>query len=186
MKLKRAGNILTLARATEGERTMKKCSDCKKFKELIEFSKDKSKKDELQCICKSCRSLKKDNPKYGEKYYDKNRSKIASCYQQNKEFIKTNNQKSPTFKIRSIKSGRVRTLKHFGLTLADYDRMFDAQKGCCKICDKHQSQLNKRLAVDHCHQTGKIRGLLCNSCNRALGLFGDNKDNLKAALDYLS
>ena len=55
----------------------------------------------------------------------------------------------------------------------------------CKICGKHQSELTLSLNVDHCHITGKIRGLLCGNCNKALGLFKDNTKSLKNAINYL-
>lgn len=64
--------------------------------------------------------------------------------------------------------------------------MFEEQAGCCKICKRHQSEFKKRLDFDHCHETGKSRGLLCNQCNQALGLMKDNKENIKAMLEYVS
>jgi uncharacterized protein YlaI len=60
------------------------------------------------------------------------------------------------------------------------------QKGCCAICGKHQTILNKTLNVDHCHKTGKIRGLLCTNCNHGLGKFYDNAEVLKVAINYLN
>ena len=62
----------------------------------------------------------------------------------------------------SQKQQQGRNLKHkYGLTLQDYNQMFDRQKGCCDICRRHQSEFSKALAVDHNHETGKVRGLLC-------------------------
>ena len=79
--------------------------------------------------------------------------------------------------------------KQYGITLEDYEELFKQQKGCCKICDRHISELNqkhkKNLCVDHCHKTGKIRGLLCDKCNRGLGLFCDDKSLLLKAINYL-
>lgn len=57
----------------------------------------------------------------------------------------------------------------YGITLDDYNDMFDKQKGKCDICKTHQMKLNRKLCVDHCHTTGKVRGLLCNRCNSMLG-----------------
>ena len=74
--------------------------------------------------------------------------------------------------------------RSFGLSLADYQKMFDEQQGVCKICNESDIN-NKKLAVDHCHTTGKIRGLLCGSCNRGLGYFRDNEDLLIKAATYL-
>lgn len=74
-------------------------------------------------------------------------------------------------------------LHDFGITIADYDRMFTAQNGRCAICKRHQSEFKKRLAVDHNHITNAVRGLLCDPCNRGLGMLGEK--NLEQALDYL-
>lgn len=76
-------------------------------------------------------------------------------------------------------------LKRYGVTPEDWDRMYLEQDGCCKICDAHQSVLSKRLSVDHCHETGKIRGLLCMRCNAGLGNFRDDPELLVAAINYL-
>src|SRR3990167_3461436 len=74
---------------------------------------------------------------------------------------------------------------HYGLTQEDYNIFFDFQKGKCAICGKHQSEINKALFVDHNHETGKERGLLCYTCNAALGMFYDSPDNLESAINYL-
>ena len=73
----------------------------------------------------------------------------------------------------------------FGITLDDYEAMFKEQDGCCLGCGNHQSTFSKRLAVDHCHTTGAIRGLLCMSCNIGLGNLKDNIDTLKNLIKYL-
>ena len=75
--------------------------------------------------------------------------------------------------------------RKYGITLDDWNNMFDEQKGCCAICTKHQSQMKQRLHVDHCHESGKVRGLLCTQCNTALGLFYDNTDIIYSAIKYL-
>jgi len=74
--------------------------------------------------------------------------------------------------------------RRFGITGKQYRQMYSAQNGTCAICKKKDEHFS--LAVDHCHETGKIRGLLCSQCNRGLGLFRDSKESLKAAIDYLS
>ena len=73
----------------------------------------------------------------------------------------------------------------YGITPDDYNRMFVEQKGCCAICGTHQQELKKKLAVDHDHETGKVRGLLCRSCNTGIGLLKENKEILLAAISYL-
>ena len=79
--------------------------------------------------------------------------------------------------------------KAYGITSEDYDKILESQNGCCAVCGKHADELKhkrkKFLCIDHCHDTGNVRGLLCDSCNRGLGLLGDNPDNMLAAYDYL-
>lgn len=72
--------------------------------------------------------------------------------------------------------------KH-GLTIQEYDAMSALQNGVCAICGKHPKTRN--LSVDHDHNTGKIRGLLCYSCNYAIGIMRDDVDRLRRAADYL-
>lgn len=75
---------------------------------------------------------------------------------------------------------------NYGITLEDYNRMFAEQEGCCKICKRHQTEFNKKLHVDHKHETGVVRGLLCHNCNLALGRVNENPKILKAMLEYIS
>lgn len=75
--------------------------------------------------------------------------------------------------------------KWYGITLADYNQMFADQNGFCLICGVHQSQVKKTFCVDHDHETGEIRGLLCDQCNKGLGQFEDNPSLLQRAIDYL-
>ena len=58
-----------------------------------------------------------------------------------------------------------------------------AQDGKCAICSNPQE--NRRLAVDHCHKTGKVRGLLCQGCNTGIGGLKDDTERIKKAIDYL-
>jgi hypothetical protein len=73
----------------------------------------------------------------------------------------------------------------YGITLDDYNKMFADQNGCCAICNIHASMLTKSLYVDHSHETGEVRGLLCSECNLALGKFKDNITTLQNAIKYL-
>jgi len=73
----------------------------------------------------------------------------------------------------------------FNITLDDYEQMLIKQGGCCAICNISPLQLTKALAVDHCHITLKIRGLLCVNCNHALGKFKDDINILTNAIKYL-
>lgn len=76
--------------------------------------------------------------------------------------------------------------KAYGITLSDYNAMLEAQGGVCAICKGTEGmQRDVQMAVDHCHATGKVRGILCSHCNRGLGFFKDNIESLKAAIKYL-
>lgn len=74
--------------------------------------------------------------------------------------------------------------KKYGLTLEQYQQMFENQNGKCAICQEEEK--GRLLPVDHDHSNGKVRGLLCGNCNRGLGLFKDNKDLLQKAANYLA
>ncbi len=76
-------------------------------------------------------------------------------------------------------------LRHYGITLIEYQELFAVQKGCCKLCGINQEELKRPLCVDHCHTTKVVRGLLCDPCNRGLGLLKDNIITLKNAVEYL-
>jgi hypothetical protein len=82
---------------------------------------------------------------------------------------------------------RDRNLKRrYGISLDEYDAMFDEQNGKCAICNTEEpGGKYKHFAVDHCHETGKVRGLLCGNCNTGIGLLGDNINNFSAAILYL-
>lgn len=78
-----------------------------------------------------------------------------------------------------------RMRQQFGITLADYEQMRIDQADLCKLCGRHERTRQRRLAVDHCHVTGKIRGLLCHHCNTGLGNFMDDVSLLRKAITYL-
>jgi coenzyme F420-reducing hydrogenase beta subunit len=69
----------------------------------------------------------------------------------------------------------------YGIDIKQYQTMLNAQSGSCALCEKSDD-----LCVDHCHETGKVRGLLCRQCNSAIGKLGDNAAGLQRALSYLS
>jgi len=73
----------------------------------------------------------------------------------------------------------------YGLTYDEYNKMFQEQNGCCFICGKHQSELKRKLFVDHNHRTGEVRKLLCNKCNSVLGLVEEDKNILVNVINYL-
>lgn len=79
----------------------------------------------------------------------------------------------------------------YGITEEHYQALFNSQMGLCAICHKSETHINRagniaNLAVDHDHRTGKVRGLLCSWCNRALGLLYDDVVLLTSAISYLA
>jgi hypothetical protein len=73
----------------------------------------------------------------------------------------------------------------YKITPDGYDELYKQQNGCCKLCGKHQSELKRALDVDHNHKTGEIRGLLCITCNRAIGYLYDDAELCLSAYNYL-
>ncbi len=79
------------------------------------------------------------------------------------------------------------TLKRkYGITSNYYDELLEAQGGCCAICSQPVVEGGKWLAVDHNHANGKVRGLLCDTCNTALGLLNDSYVTVLRAANYLA
>jgi hypothetical protein len=82
-------------------------------------------------------------------------------------------------------------LRHFGITLANYNELLAKQHGVCAICGNPESIIDNRtkkprqLAVDHCHKTHKVRGLLCMGCNQGIGNFRENIDYMAKAISYV-
>jgi hypothetical protein len=99
--------------------------------------------------------------------------------------------KVPEFVAKADRSHSYTILNRFKLKAQDYYDLLDKQNNVCAICKNPETQLKKNykkvkmLSVDHCHRTGKIRGLLCHKCNTGLGSFMDSIKNLKSAVDYL-
>jgi hypothetical protein len=75
--------------------------------------------------------------------------------------------------------------RKYGITVYEYNELFEKQCGCCAICGIHQEDLKRALAVDHNHTTKEVRGLLCPKCNAILGYANDSINILISATDYL-
>ena len=98
-------------------------------------------------------------------------------------------RRDPTYRARLRDAKRTNARRSFlkvkyGISLEDYDAMLARQGGVCAAC-KNKKRRSGRLCVDHCHVTGKVRGLLCRNCNFGLGLFRDDADLVEAAAVYL-
>ena len=123
------------------------------------------------------------NKEYHEKNREKNLVKMKEYHEKNREKILTSMK---DYNANNYEKIRNRSLKYqYGITSDNYNKMFIDQNGCCAICNAHQSEFKKPLSVDHCHTTGKVRGLLCNECNLGLGKFKDNIELLEKAIEYL-
>jgi hypothetical protein len=86
-------------------------------------------------------------------------------------------------KLKASRKSYARSIKKtYGLTLKQYDQMFTTQGGVCAICG--EPELTRRLAVDHDHKTGEVRGLLCSKCNWKISVL-DNADFVSKATEYL-
>lgn len=77
-----------------------------------------------------------------------------------------------------------RLRRTYGITLDEYEAMAASQGGVCAIC-RRPSQIARSLTVDHCHETGRVRGLLCHNCNLGIGHFRDCSEALTSAITYL-
>lgn len=162
----------------------KQCITCKdEFPHTLEFF-FRRKGDVLRNECKSCMKVRanlhinKDKAAHtlkrreiGKRYYLNNTDKVRRAGR-----LKSVNQK-----LRRFKSDMT------------FDEMFDSQQGKCGICflvlihPRDSKGLTPQSAcLDHDHVTGKVRGLLCSSCNKGLGLFTDNTDKLLSAINYLT
>ena len=92
--------------------------------------------------------------------------------------------KPPNYSGLEKRDGIIR--RQYGITLAEYEQMLRDQDNKCAICGNEDEVEGRRLAIDHCHDSGNVRGLLCGKCNRGLGLFYDNQELLGNAISYLT
>lgn len=145
---------------------MKECSGCKKSLSLESFAKTGQKKNEgRRYRCNDCRNKKRrENRK-------KNKEKFLK-YERQPHVRRANRNSS--------------LLNDYGITIEQYEEMAESQSNLCMICKNPESHKTKKnLTVDHCHKTNKVRGLLCHSCNCAIGLLKDDIKLLSEAINYL-
>lgn len=81
-------------------------------------------------------------------------------------------------------------VRAYGITPEQYYQMLDEQEGKCAICKSDSPNSSRigsgKLFIDHCHDTGNVRGLLCSKCNHAIGLLNDDVDFLQSAIEYIN
>lgn len=117
------------------------------------------------------------------KHAEKHKARAAKWYSENHDRAKEQMAKRRRNQPDTIKNEKLRL--SFGITIHEYNQMMEDQGACCAICGINNSELKRSLSVDHCHATGRVRGLLCGKCNSALGLLGDSINNLRNAISYL-
>jgi len=153
-----------------GAEALRVCPLCDKHAysetDLLDFLKDKSSKYGRKNTCSSCHNRKVRG--HGEE----ERAKIRK---RSRNWSRANPAKVINAKL----------LNRYGISLSDYESMLKSQNYSCSICDKHEDELTKKLAVDHDHASGGVRGLLCVRCNLALGHFDDDVSSLTRAISYL-
>ena len=175
---------------------MKRFSRCKEIKDESEFNKDRRRPDGREKICKTCRA------EYRKHTREQDRERSAKYYRIHADEIKTYNRKyyrehanaaiaySHRYNAEHkeeiyTRNRRKKLMKQYGITPEEYDKLFSKQNGACAICGNIPTN-GKKLAVDHSHITGKVRGLLCHSCNVTLGNVDDSIELLTKAIEYLS
>lgn len=137
---------------------MKTCTGCRRTLAVSEFQRDSSRKDGYNYRCKECI----------REYLASRRDKIAD-----------------TRRRWAAKNRDHQQRWTYGLRAGEYDELLAQQGGGCAICGRAKSVNGRRLSVDHCHATGRVRGLLCSGCNSGLGFFQDDARLLLVAACYL-
>ncbi len=113
---------------------------------------------------------------YNRRYYSANKQRIlensADYYQRTKH-------------TRALQRSAAKLKTKYGMTLNDYELMWSAQGEKCAVCGTMEIPAKGYWHIDHCHETGKVRGILCHHCNVGLGHFRDDADRLRLAIAYL-
>jgi hypothetical protein len=151
----------------------KRCARCGEAKPLSEFGIDVRMATGRKSYCHAC-----------------NRAWAKERYERDPDAARARQRARAA---RRVASGAPRPpsywpsrLKRYGITPADYERMLAEQAGCCAICGSDQpGGRGVRFHVDHDHDTGRVRSLLCHSCNVGLGHLGGTPESLRRALRYL-
>jgi hypothetical protein len=158
---------------------MKRCKKCGEVKPLGAFYRAAGMKDGHRSECKSCHQAKQ------RRWYQANRAhaiaEVKRWQQENKEHLHAYRR---DYRQRRRNEERDAYLRRtFGITQADYEDLLLRQGGGCAICGRTPGKIS--LHVDHDHETGEIRGLLCVGCNNALGQFRDDLELLVRAGEYV-
>jgi Recombination endonuclease VII len=142
---------------------------------------------EIEYICKICgeHSVARSSVKGGRRDFCDSCRPAAAKDAQARKNLARNVQNDPNARRRN----NIANLRKYGLTVEQHEAMMLAQGNVCAICGEAANpdgvRAASRLHVDHNHVTGKVRGLLCNHCNRGLGFFRDSRELIEAAVAYL-
>lgn len=151
---------------------MKTCRICNVTKQLDAFHKASKEIDGKESRCKVCILEMKSKNYHKNLAVNREKSRVKAL-----EFRKKNKGYQRKYDLKRV----------YNMSINDYDLMLEQQNSRCKIClTENAGGKHKKFYIDHCHKTGKVRGLLCTGCNLALGGFRDNIESLKRAIDYLT
>ncbi len=147
----------------------KLCKRCGLIKSALDFHKKRELKSGLSSWCKVCRS--EDGKKHREKPGVKqaHRDRMREYTKQHYDRIRRSKWLS----------------QGINFTFGEFNHLFELQEGCCAICGKHQSEFKKSLGVDHNHETGQIRNLVCMKCNTFIGYVENAEENFETIKVYL-
>lgn len=182
--LEKHGKLRRDIRAEKRESDPKQCIKCGEMKSLSEFTIHNRAKGQHRNFCHECeKKWIRDYHKSpqgkakNQEWIAQNQIKIAEY----KRLYREDEQKRAQNKIYH----RAKWLKDaFNMTVADYMALYEKQDGKCAICGSAQNG-KKNFCIDHDHETGKVRGLLCHNCNVSVGLMKDSPSLLRKAADYL-
>ena len=179
----------------------KTCIKCGKEKEIFFFRTEKRIIGGYSNVCKECVCGHAPLKRYNKSSELLTEKECLTCKQilpignfdrvyTDKPWYQSSCKKCRYETLEKPKRGKVfyrrRNLKEkYGLTEDSYEELLNSQNNGCKICGAKANTFDKPLSVDHCHTTGKVRGLLCNQCNTGLGMFKDNIETLQLAIEYL-
>lgn len=174
----------------------KVCKHCGIEKPVSEFNLHHAKvvgASKYRGECKACQAAeKKENAhKYKESqrlYRIRNAEKIKAKrkeYLSNPENLEKARKYARDYHKKNPERQRERLFKKYGITQQQYEEILKSQNGCCAICKTKKNGRKKNFVIDHDHNTGTVRGLLCTQCNAGLGNFKDSPILLRKAKDYL-
>lgn len=141
------------------------------------------------------RAWKGKSPKRTPEQETERNARRREQYATDAAFREESKKAAKEWAVRNVEKRFAQNIRRYGISPADYQKMYDDQKGLCAICDRwlpssdgRASSLrsrNDRLHIDHCHTTGRVRGLLCHRCNIGIGHLDDDPARMERAARYL-